>query len=446
MNTVDYGNEALRQLNDHKYYSKIDTPIQPVTAIKIRNRLIDLYNDDYIDFQQLQFLSPPAEPRPRRFYLLPKIHKDPSAWPSPNMPPGRPIVSNVNSESSAVSKYIDSFLNPLANKHPSYIKNSFDLVKKIRGLELEESEFLVTADITSLYTNMDNQLTLDAVAKQFSLYPDQKRPDLAILDLLKLLLESNDFSFGEGIFLQKMGCSMGLSCSPSLANIFLIDFDQKAMEGFKIKPRIFFRYLDDCFFTFKGNLLELSQYKEYLNSLVPNINLTFTHSHTTADFLDTTIFKCESEGTFHLQTKVFFKTTDSHALLHHSSFHPRHIFGAIVFSQLLRFRRLSSFREDYNETCNILLPYLTERGYSASSFRRMRRKVWFELFPEQRKDHDIDREKLVPIVMNFGPPGTTLVQTYKKTIKSYPMGENLSIVGAFCNAPSLSKILVSSKS
>lgn len=38
-------------------------------------------------------------PRPKRFYLLPKIHKEPEEWRLPGeIPQGRPIVSDCNSE------------------------------------------------------------------------------------------------------------------------------------------------------------------------------------------------------------------------------------------------------------------------------------------------------------------------------------------------------------
>ena len=49
--------------------------------------------------QQLEFLCGSQEPRPRYFYMLPKIHKETSCWTIQNvMPAGRPIISDCNSE------------------------------------------------------------------------------------------------------------------------------------------------------------------------------------------------------------------------------------------------------------------------------------------------------------------------------------------------------------
>jgi hypothetical protein len=78
-----------------------------------------------ISNKEFVYLSGPKINKEITFYLLPEIHKNPSSWTIPNKrPQGRPIVSDVNSESYRVSKYIDFVLNPLAIRHPSYIKNT----------------------------------------------------------------------------------------------------------------------------------------------------------------------------------------------------------------------------------------------------------------------------------------------------------------------------------
>ena len=62
--------------------------------------------------RQFGYLCPPDEPRPRLFYMLPKIHKPPSEWTIPNkMPKGRRIISDCNSVSEKVAEYIESHQN-----------------------------------------------------------------------------------------------------------------------------------------------------------------------------------------------------------------------------------------------------------------------------------------------------------------------------------------------
>ena len=63
------------------------------TATKIDTILKKLMKDARISEQQYDYLKPSQNPRERRLYFLPKIHKNLDKWPVPNkMPPGRPIV------------------------------------------------------------------------------------------------------------------------------------------------------------------------------------------------------------------------------------------------------------------------------------------------------------------------------------------------------------------
>ena len=118
--------------------------------------------DARISEQQYDYLKPSPNLRERRLYFLPKIHKHLDKWPVPNkMPPGRPIVSDCESESYRVSEYIDSFLSTLATNHPSYIKDT----PKIEQTKIPQNSFFVTFNVDSLYTNINNKEGLAAVAE-----------------------------------------------------------------------------------------------------------------------------------------------------------------------------------------------------------------------------------------------------------------------------------------
>lgn len=115
-----------------------------------------LYDKKFINSKQKTYLIGSEEPRPRRFYMLPKIHKEPEKWSKPHeTPPGRPIVSDCNSETYYIADYIDFYLNPLSIKHPSYLKDTYDFIEKIKTLSIPPNSFLFTMDIESLYTNID---------------------------------------------------------------------------------------------------------------------------------------------------------------------------------------------------------------------------------------------------------------------------------------------------
>lgn len=439
-----YVQEVFRQLNDKKYYTPLVNPLFHDTSIMIRKLVDKLFVQKLISEKQKKFLTPPEFPRPRLFYLLPKTHKPPSSWPTNDMPPGRPIISNCGSETNHIAKYIDFFLEQISNKHPSFIKNSFEFKQKICSKIIPPNALLVTADITSLYTNMKINLTLDAVRKQFNKFPDPNRPDRIILQLLNIILNRNDFQFNDKTFLQTCGTAMGLSSAPHLANIFLIEFDDLAMNYPIRKPLFYFRYLDDIFFIFDGSVDELKTFENYLNSLIPGISLSFNFNPTSVDFLDVTIFKqINLNNLTELKTKIFFKPTDTHQLLNFNSYHPPHTFKSIIKSQIIRFQRLSSLQKDFETTCKILFASIKHYGYSYHFFSKIKRQIKFQ--SDNNKILNNTNNKLLPIIIDYSPFASNLTKKYKNTLKQFPLTQSLRPIISFTNHPQLGKFIVSTK-
>jgi len=302
-----YINEANRQLQNVKYYKKLTVPIYPDNAIQLNKILHDLLGKGKINRKQYDYLAADIETvRPRIFYLLPKIHKNKESWPQKDrMPEGRPIVSDCSSESYHISEYIESFLTPLSVLHPAYLKNTYDFVDKIQNTNIPDSHLLVTGDITSLYTNMNIDRILKTVEEIFDKYPDNSRPSLEILKLLEITLKGNDFAFNNEFYLQTCGTAMGKKYAPALANIYLQYFDFMAMNGFRIKPSFYKRYLDDIIMIWPGTTEDLKEYNIFLNNLIPDITVTLKSHEKQIDFLDTTVYRSQ-ENNCKLLTKVFF--------------------------------------------------------------------------------------------------------------------------------------------
>lgn len=95
------------------------------------------YRKGVINEKERDFLIPLA-PKTPIIYYIPKVHKNPIK------PPGRPIVSGIDSLTSRVGKYVDHFLQPAVTKT--------QVIKEIASLSVEDDVLLVTADVSSLYT------------------------------------------------------------------------------------------------------------------------------------------------------------------------------------------------------------------------------------------------------------------------------------------------------
>ena len=83
------------------------------------------------------------------------------------------------------------------------------------------------------------------------------------------------------------------------------------MNSFRVKPLLFFRYLDDIFALWQGDIESLKEYEKFLNSLIPDIKIKLEFSPKEINFLDTTIYISENK----LLTKIYFKDTDTHQVL-----------------------------------------------------------------------------------------------------------------------------------
>lgn len=437
MNKTNYIQEAYRQLYNVNYYQRLAAPIFPDNSRRINAILAEMHNLNFITDKQLVYLSSHDDARVRKFYLLPKIHKEKEKWPQPGkMPEGRPIVSDTGSESYAVSQYIDYFLKPISKLHPSYLRDTYDFIAKVRGRSLPKEAYLVTGDVTSLYTNMNLDRILETVKQAFIKHPQQDRPDSHILQLLEITLRGNDFEFNEEYFLQICGTAMGKTYAPSLADIYLEEFDDRATRGYPIKPLLFFRFIDDVFFIWCGTEEELVLYNAFLNNLIPGIKITLSWSKTEVNFLDTVLYRLQGDLIDSIGTKTYFKATDTHQLLHPKSYHPRHTCRGVLKSQFIRFRRISTTRADYDEASKILIQALSLRSYSKRLMRRLKLEIWNN-YSSDITIRTRNSDPILPIVVPYNQIGTQLAHKWRshiavstvfagyKLITAYTVGKNL---------------------
>lgn len=391
-----YKFEVQRQLNDVVYYKKLDKPIYIDTIPMVDKILKNLKRKKFINAKQVEYLKGDLQPRERRFYALPKIHKDPQKWTVPfEVPPGRPIVSDCGSETYFTAEYLDVYLNPLSTRHPAYVKDTYHFVEMVKTLRIPSNSYFFSMDVNSLYTNIDIQAGLNAVKKMFEKYPDPRRPDEELLQLLEINLTRNDFMFDGQFYLQIKGTAMGKRFAPAYANIFMANWEEEVFVKCQKKPLYYLRYLDDIWGIWEGSREDFEMFLSVLNAHDPSIKLDSEIHPQSIDFLDTTVFKGkELDNKHQLEVKVFFKKTDLHALLFKTSFHPKHTFGGIVKSQLLRFDRICTRRVDFWEAVKILFKALRNRGYSRPFLRRCLKNF--------RSKKVKDQEALIPLITTFG--------------------------------------------
>ena len=202
-------------------------------------------------------------------YFLPKIHKD-----STN-PPGRPIVNGIDSVSSRLGQYIDSFLQPLVVNTKAFLKDTKHIIQILETLTISSTCLLITADVSSLYTIISHEDALTSVKWAFESSELSKRHQNFLIDCLIFCLSKNYFWYDKQFYLQTRGVAMGARFAPSVANLFMAHWEEQAIYKHKPPQLICYqRYIDDLIMIWDGDRTSFDEFASSLNANDKNIILT----------------------------------------------------------------------------------------------------------------------------------------------------------------------------
>ena len=173
------------------------------------------------------------------------------------------------------------------------------------------------------------------------------------------------FEHNEMFYKQLRGTSIGTKMAPPYAVVFMGKLEEDFIKGQRLKPMVWWRYIDDIFMLWEHGEKELKAFLEALNSCHPTIKFTAEYSKEKINFLDVSVRKVSN----HLVTDLYVKPTDTHQYLHASSCHVYHSKKSIPYSQALRFNRICSENVYFDKRCNELEVWLKSRGYSDKMVR-----------------------------------------------------------------------------
>ena len=196
--------ETLRHLHDELSYRKVtqqDWYDKRLNVVNSREELLSIYSR-FISSNVARFLrSFDHFASPAKFHIIPKNHKNPMV--------GRPIAASHSYITRPISIFIDE-LNKPKIRMPTVLRDSGELIQLLEYMVLPTTEcFLVTADVVSLYPNVDTKKALIAL----DLFLREARvPETPLLiQLARLVFDNNYLSseFSPDIFHQVFGITMG---------------------------------------------------------------------------------------------------------------------------------------------------------------------------------------------------------------------------------------------
>ncbi|CAF4389133.1 unnamed protein product [Rotaria sp. Silwood2] len=241
VNKSDYLSKMNAILDDSTKFRCLfgDPTIQRERSLS--NLLYRLKKNGHIS-QEFYNMTRPTGSNPERLYGLPKIHKE-------NMPL-RPVRSSIGTYNYGLAKVLKQMLSSII-QNEVIVKDTFAFVNELRSLPKSASKYkMVSFDITSLYTNIPVNETIDIILKH--LYNDERPPPTIkkndMKKLLEFVTEKSHFIFNGKIYDQVDGVSMGSPLAPLLAEIFLQEFEKKHLPLFDLMGIGYWkRYVDDNF-------------------------------------------------------------------------------------------------------------------------------------------------------------------------------------------------------
>lgn len=297
-------------------------------------------------------------------YLLIKVHK-------PTGLCGRPIVPCTRWLTTPASVVVDHLLQDILklNPIPWLVKDTKSFVNELEyspTLHIQSNHELVTADIATLYTNIDTPLGLKLV-RQFltEILPDTSESQWRIrliMELLKFVMDNSYLTFKDTTYHQIDGTAMGTACAPTYANIIVYMLERSVLELFKPFVSLYRRYLDDVFACIQSD--QVDTFKSTMNSLHPKLKFEFTQDSTQASFLDLSISKGTRflrEGRLDLQ--VHQKCMNLYLYIPFNSYHTDAAKRSFIQTELTRYIRNSSSMESYLKLRQLFWTRLRDRGY-----------------------------------------------------------------------------------
>ena len=279
-------------------------------------------------------------------YGLPKTHKTTLSM--------RPILSATGTYNYDLAKWLDEKLKPLSINEYT-ISDVFNFAEEIQHFKLGENVFLVSYDVTALFTNVPLDETIHILAdKAFKDNWFNKTYNMNIskddlTDLLSVATKNQLFQFNGNLYEQVDGVAMGSPLCPLMANAFMCSVEEKLACEKKL-PSFYKRYVDDTLALVR-DLSDATNLLTCLNEAHPSIQFTMeVATNDRLPFIGMEIIKIDGS----LETCVYRKKTNEGLLLHYQSHVDSRYKRSLLRTMLDRAKRLSSTQDFLLPECKNL--------------------------------------------------------------------------------------------
>ena len=182
---------------------------------------------------------------------------------------------------------------------------------------MKNGEILVSYDVTSLFTNLLLEETIQILAEKafardwFNETHSLNLSKTDLIDLLRAATKNQLFQFDGALYEQTDGVAMGSPLGPLLANVFMCSIEVNLEQQGQL-PRYYRRYVDDTL-TVMPDRVTAGQFLDTLNSTHPSLKFTMeVEREGSLPFLGTELLNRAPK----IESKVYIKRTNTGLLLY----------------------------------------------------------------------------------------------------------------------------------
>lgn len=310
-------------------------------------------------------------------------------------PPNRMVTSGVNGPTYRIGVFLDSVLKPVAESYceGELVKDTADFLNRTMDLT-QQNLFadpvmnMAAMDICALYPNIKIDLALVAVRSALESNSKYGSGQIdAIIKLLTYTLRNSVVHYRGSWYLSVEGAPTGNPEVPSVANIhvkYVVDcrifVDPNVMAVNALDRRC--RFLDDIWGIWKSSVEDFNLFLEAVNKIGKELGVMFTGDcGKSVEFLDVTTSP-KADGC--LKTNMYVKPTDCARYLNRRSYHSKHTFTGMPYSQFRRAAVICSDMDDRKTNVQRMKEKFLCSGYSPK-----------EILPAEQKALALDRNVLL---------------------------------------------------
>ena len=381
----DYISSALNDLGKQRNINEIDPNTDKIALIEnVEEEIVTIVGKMIEDGEILETTAnyithKSKEHKVARFYCNWKCHKYSPTQTEFSAAAVRGIVSCIGTPDEKVCDFLDYILNPGMQKLRSFLTGTKDFLIWIEKLKTQYPELpplfgILTIDYKAMYPSMPDNLVLPAVREYLDSRTELNKPSTRrTMELLEITRNNNYFEFGEHLYKQEGGTSIGKKHAPDTACLGAGKFEEdnvlpsQEFQNIVLNDnssgdemdRFYARFIDDMIAATSCTKEQAHNFVEWLNTLDPSLDFTFEWSDEKINYLDVTLVMEDGK----LETDRHVKPTNPQLFLHYTSNHPQSVFKAIVYGQAITVRTICSKDEFVQKHLKDLKEKFIHRGY-----------------------------------------------------------------------------------